>query len=46
MALERLVATRHPVRHVTYGYADAGSPTLSEVLAEPLGRWRAVTSAR
>ncbi len=32
MALSRLVDVPQPVRHATYRYADAGSPTLAEVL--------------
>jgi predicted GTPase len=38
IALERVVVTRHPIRRVTYAYADAGSPTLADVLEPFCGR--------
>lgn len=39
--LARIVATRHPVRRARYAHADAGHPTLAEVLAPHLVRWQA-----
>ena len=32
-ALDRLVATRHPLRRASYSVAEVGHPTLDEVLA-------------
>ncbi len=37
--LERLIASRHPVRHVTYELEEVGRPTLADVL-EPILRRR------
>ncbi|WP_305045971.1 cyclic 2,3-diphosphoglycerate synthase [Geoalkalibacter sp.] len=37
--LSRLLAIRHPCLRVRYGYADAGHPTLDEVLAPRLRQW-------
>jgi predicted GTPase len=39
MDLERLVAPGHPVRTVQYSYADEGTPTLHELLADYLQKW-------
>ena len=39
MDLGRLVEIRQPVRRVTYASADAGSPTLAEVLRERTRFW-------
>jgi predicted GTPase len=41
MALTRLISIAKPVRHATYRYADAGSPTLKDVLAPFVARIRA-----
>ncbi len=38
MALERIITTIHPMRHVVYESADAGHPTLTEVLAPFIAR--------
>ena len=32
MALDRLIESRHPMRHVTYSLEEVGAPTLSNVL--------------
>lgn len=45
MDLGRLVTVRHPIRRVTYGYADAGTPTLADALAPWIERWRTSTAA-
>jgi predicted GTPase len=37
--LARLIDTGHPVRRARYGYADAGHPTLAEVLGPTVARW-------
>jgi predicted GTPase len=39
MDLGRLLAIRQPVRRVTYDSADAGSPTLAEVVRERTSSW-------
>jgi predicted GTPase len=39
MDLERLVSPGHPVRTVQYSYADEGTPTLHELLADYLQKW-------
>ncbi len=38
--LGRLIQTRHPIRSVGYAYADAGTPTLAEVLEPIIARAR------
>jgi predicted GTPase len=38
--LGRLVESRHPVRHATYGFEHAGGPTLEELLAPVVARAR------
>jgi predicted GTPase len=40
MDLGRLVDVGHPVRTVTYGYADDASPTLGDELRAYLDKWR------
>jgi predicted GTPase len=35
MELDRIISSRHPIRHVTYELAEVGSPDLSELL-EPI----------
>jgi predicted GTPase len=47
MDLGRLVDLGHPARRVTYDLAEVGSPTLADVLAPYLDKWRrrASTSA-
>jgi predicted GTPase len=37
--LARLVDAGHPVRRARYAYADAGSPTLADVLGPAIARW-------
>ena len=39
--LARLIDARHPVRRATYELRDTGAPTLAEVLAPHLPKWRA-----
>jgi predicted GTPase len=41
MALTRLISIDKPVRHATYRYADAGAPTLKDVLDPFVARVRA-----
>jgi predicted GTPase len=38
-ALDRLVEIRHPIRRVSYGIEEVGSPTLADVLAPYLDAW-------
>jgi predicted GTPase len=45
MDLTRLVDLGPAVRRVTYGSADAGTPTLEEVLAPWVAKWVARASA-
>jgi hypothetical protein len=40
MDLGRLVDLGHPARRVTYDLAEVGSPTLADVLAPYLDKWR------
>jgi predicted GTPase len=32
MELDRVISSRHPIRHVTYALAEAGTPDLADVL--------------
>jgi predicted GTPase len=38
MALERIISSDHPMRHVVYESADVGDPTLAEALAPFIAR--------
>lgn len=45
MELDRLVDLGHPVRHVTYEYAEHGDPTLASVIQERRSSWFPTTTA-
>lgn len=40
MDLGRLIELGHPTRRVTYELTEAGSPSLADVLAPYLEKWR------
>jgi len=44
--LERLVRSRHPIRHVSYELAELGSPTLADALAPVLEQARQARARR
>ena len=44
--LDRLIDSRHPVRHVSYELSELGRPTLADALAPVLERARATRSRR